>query len=295
MNPSASNGFESYRLAARDARPERTRVRLGEGVSIGGDDVVLMAGPCAVESEAQLRRVAARLAAIGVRVLRGGAFKPRTSPYAFQGLGVDGYRILRAVADEFGMLVVSEVLSERAVESALEFVDLLQVGSRNMQNFALLKELATVERPVLLKRGMSATYDELLGAAEYLLAGGNGAVVLCERGIRTFESRTRNTLDINAVPMLKQLSHLPVIVDPSHAGGRSDVVPALARAAVAAGADGLLIEVHEHPSEAKSDGAQALRADDLERLVPSLEAISRAVGRRLECHDEVCGASTDAR
>ncbi|MFG0316300.1 MAG: 3-deoxy-7-phosphoheptulonate synthase [Planctomycetota bacterium JB042] len=295
MNPSETAGFEPYRLARRDSRPERTVVRVGDSVELGGDEVVLMAGPCAVESAAQLRQVASRLARAGVRILRGGAFKPRTSPYAFQGLGDEGYRILREVADEHGMKVVSEILSERSVEAALECVDLLQVGSRNMQNFALLKELASVDRPVLLKRGMSASYDELLGAAEYLLAGGNDAVALCERGIRTFETRTRNTLDVCAVPMLKQLSHLPVVVDPSHAAGRSEVVPDLSRAAVAAGADGLLIEVHERPAEARSDGAQALRSDDLVSLLPALDGIARAVGRRLTRRDEVLGAPAEAR
>ena len=285
---------EPYRLTARSAHPQGTRVTIGGGVTFGGDEVVLMAGPCAVESEAQLRSIASRLAASGVRVLRGGAFKPRTSPYDFQGLGVDGYRILRRVADEFGLRVVSEVLSEKSVEAAVECVDLLQVGSRNMQNFALLKELAQVDQPVLLKRGMSASYDELLSAAEYLLSGGNGAVVLCERGIRTFETRTRNTLDISAVPVLKSLTHLPVIVDPSHAAGRADIVPDLARASVAAGADGLLVEVHDHPSVAKSDGSQALVPERLDRMVRSLDAVARAVGRRLSIEDEIVEASIDS-
>ncbi len=240
-----------------------------------------MAGPCAVETREQVGRIAESLAGLGVRVLRGGAFKPRTSPYAFQGLGVDGYRLLREAADRFDMIVVSEVLSERVVEAAAGLVDLLQVGSRSMQNFALLKELAQVDRPVLLKRGMSATYDEFLAAAEYLLSGGNERVILCERGIRTFEPRTRNSLDISAIPVLKELSHLPVVIDPSHAAGRADLVPALSRAAVAAGADGVMLEVHDRPAEARSDGSQALLPGDVAALLPSLDGIARVLSRRL--------------
>lgn len=259
-----------------------TRVALARGVEIGGRAVVLLAGPCAVEDEGRLRRIAAHLSARGVRVLRGGAFKPRTSPYSFQGLGEEGYRILRNVADEFGMSVVSEVLSERHVEVAARYVDLLQVGSRSMQNFALLKELAGAGRPVLLKRGMSATLDELLHAAEYLLAGGNQRVVLCERGIRTFETSTRNTLDVSAVPVLRERTHLPVVVDPSHAAGRAELVAPLARAAVAAGADGLLVEVHPEPELALSDREQALSPAAFDRLLGELDAVARAVGRSLE-------------
>ncbi len=273
-----------YRLVRRGANPAGTRVDVG-GVEFGGRDVVLMAGPCAVESEALLVEIAETLHRAGVRVLRGGAFKPRTSPYAFQGLGLDGWRVLRRVADRFDMKVVSEVLSEQHVEFAAEHVDLLQVGSRNMQNFALLRALARTKRPVLLKRGMSATYDELLAAAEYLLAGGNPNVILCERGIRTFESRTRNTLDVSAVPVLHDLSHLPVVVDPSHAAGRADLVPSLARAAVAVGADGLMFEVHPHPEAARSDGAQALLPADLPELIAQLSKIAAAIGRRLVARD----------
>lgn len=268
-----------YRLAARGGRAP-TRVRIGD-LEIGGRDVVLMAGPCAVESPEQIRAVAARLRPLGVRLLRGGAFKPRTSPYSFQGLGIEGYRILREAALENGMYVVSEVLGEAHVAAAVEYVDLLQIGSRNMQNFALLKEVARTGKPVLLKRGMSASYDELLAAAEYLLVGGNPNVVLCERGIRTFETATRNTLDVTAVPVLKRLSHLPVVIDPSHAAGRADIVPELTRAAVAVGADGLLVEVHDHPEHARSDGDQALLPEQLEGLLPSLAAIARAIGRGL--------------
>jgi len=269
----------NYRLAARAGRAP-TRVRVGD-IEFGGRDVVLMAGPCAVESAAQLRAAAARLRPLGVRLLRGGAFKPRTSPYSFQGLGVEGYRMLREAALEQGMYVVSEVLGESHVAAAVEYVDLLQIGSRNMQNFALLKEVARTGKPVLLKRGMSASYDELLAAAEYLLVGGNPNVILCERGIRTFETATRNTLDVSAVPVLKRLSHLPVVIDPSHAAGRADIVPDLARAAVAVGADGLLVEVHDDPEHARSDGDQALLSEQLEGLLPSLALIARAVGRGL--------------
>ncbi|MBL8768472.1 MAG: 3-deoxy-7-phosphoheptulonate synthase [Planctomycetes bacterium] len=272
-----------YRLASREHKPTPTIVRVGD-LAFGGKDVVLMAGPCAVESESQVRAVAARLSKLGIKMMRGGAVKPRTSPYAFQGLGVDGYRILKDAAGAHGMKIVSEVLSERHVEAAVEHVDLLQVGSRNMQNFALLRELSKVQRPVLLKRGMSATYDELLAAAEYLLAGGNPNVILCERGIRTFETATRNTLDIAAVPALHALSHLPVVVDPSHAAGRADLVPDLLRASIAAGADGILLEVHVHPEDALSDGAQAIVPTQLERMLPALSSIAQAIDRRLVPH-----------
>lgn len=269
-----------YRLAARISRAHATVVRVG-AVEFGGPEVVPMAGPCAIESPEQLAEVAARLAGAGVRVLRGGAFKPRTSPYAFQGLGLDGYRILREIADRHDMLVISEVLGEEHIDAAVESIDILQVGSRNMQNFALLKRLAQQPRPVLLKRGMSATYDELLAAAEYLLVGGNANVILCERGIRTFETATRNTFDVAAVPVLKRMSHLPVVVDPSHAAGRSDIVPDLARAAIAAGADGLLVEVHGHPEQALCDGSQALLPRQFGDMLGSVAAIARAVGRRM--------------
>ncbi len=269
-----------FRLAGRAANPAGTQVDVG-GVVFGGREVVLMGGPCAVESEDLLVDTAASLAQVGVRVIRGGAFKPRTSPYAFQGLGLDGWRLLRTVADRFEMKVVSEVLSEQHVEFAAEHVDLLQVGSRNMQNFALLRALSRTKKPVLLKRGMSATYDELLSAAEYLLSGGNPNVILCERGIRTFETATRNTLDVSAVPVLHSMTHLPVVVDPSHAAGRADLVPALARAAVAAGADGLLFEVHPRPQSARSDGAQALVPSQLDEMVAELSRVAGAIGRRI--------------
>ncbi len=286
----AANGGDApcYRLAARSARPEGTRVQVGE-VEFGGNAVVLVAGPCAVESAEQLDEIAAVLRALGIRVMRGGAFKPRTSPYAFQGLGAEGYRLLRQAARAHGLLVVSEVLGERHVEAAAESVDILQVGSRNMQNFALLKELAAAGKPVLLKRGMSATCDEFLCAAEYLLAGGNPRVILCERGIRTFETATRNSLDVAAVPVLRRLSHLPLVVDPSHAAGRADIIPDLAKAAVAVGADGLMLEVHPRPHEARSDGQQALRPGELAELLGPLAAIARAVGRRLDTEARAAG------
>jgi 3-deoxy-7-phosphoheptulonate synthase len=271
--------MRSCPLVSRGGRAS-SRVRVGE-VEFGGRDVVIMAGPCAVESREQLLALGRQLASLGTALLRGGAFKPRTSPYAFQGLGRDGWRLLREASLETGLPVVSEVMSEHDVAAAVEWVDLLQVGSRNMQNFALLKALSRVDRPVLLKRGMSATYHELLSAAEYLLAGGNSRVILCERGIRTFETATRNTLDVSAVPVLKRLTHLPVVIDPSHAAGRSDIVPDLARAAIAAGADGLLIEIHEAPEAARCDGDQALLPSQLEALLPSLEGIARAIGRGL--------------
>lgn len=287
-----------YRLVARVGSAP-TPVFVGD-IEFGGTDLVLMAGPCAVESEEQIHDAARRMAAMGVRVLRGGAFKPRTSPYAFQGLGIDGYRLLREAADAHGMKVVSEVLSESHIEAAVEFVDLIQVGSRNMHNFALLKELARCGRPVLLKRGMSATCDELLSAAEYLVSGGNDQVILCERGIRTFETATRNTLDISAVPVLKRKSHLPVVIDPSHAAGRADIVAELAYAAVAVGADGLLIESHPKPATAKSDADQALRPDELATALPTMAAVARAIGRRLPCPagdrtGEVAELATDPR
>ncbi len=278
-NPARTPRNPGYRLAAKTGRPP-TRVRVGD-VEFGGRDIILMAGPCAVETREQIGGLAARLRPLGVQVLRGGAFKPRTSPYSFQGLGIDGYRMLREAAIENGMLIVSEVLGESHVAAAVDLVDILQVGSRNMQNFALLKELAKTKKPVLLKRGMSASYDELLSAAEYLLAGGNPNVILCERGIRTFETATRNTLDVSAVPVLRRMTHLPIVIDPSHAAGRADIVPDLARAAVAVGADGLLVEVHDDPEHARSDGDQALMPEQLAALVPSLIAIAAAVGRKI--------------
>jgi 3-deoxy-7-phosphoheptulonate synthase len=270
-----------YKLVARSFRPEGTVVKFPHGVAIGGDEVVLMAGPCSVESRDQLFAVTESVARSGARFLRGGAFKPRSSPYTFQGLGEEGLKLLREAADKFNMLVVSEVMEISQIPLMLPYVDLLQVGARNMQNFNLLRELGKVRKPVLLKRGIAATIEELLLSAEYLLAGGNYNVIVCERGIRTFETYTRNTLDISAIPIVKKLSHLPILADPSHGTGRRDKVPPMARAAIAAGADGLLIEVHNCPDKALSDGAQSLYPEQFAQLVAELRVIAPAVGRRL--------------
>jgi 3-deoxy-7-phosphoheptulonate synthase len=270
-----------YKLASRHFRPEGSVVQLGKGVAVGGEQIVMMAGPCSVESPEQIETVAALVAKHGARVLRGGAFKPRTSPYSFQGLGLKGLEMLRTAADAHGLLLVSEVMDLTQIPMVIEYVDVLQVGARNMQNYNLLKEIGKVSKPVLLKRGISATLEELLLSAEYIMMGGNYNVVLCERGIRTFESYTRNTLDISAIPVIKKLSHLPIIVDPSHGTGRRDKVPPMARAAVAAGADGLLIEVHNDPEKALSDGAQSLYPAQFEQLIKELRMIAPAVGRTI--------------
>ena len=267
-------------LVLRERRPQGTQVGLGPGLALGGPAFVVMAGPCAVESAGQIRDAAAAVAAAGCPVLRGGAFKPRTSPYSFQGLGAAGVGLLLGAAFAHGLAAVTEVL-EAADLPALEGVALLQVGARNMQNFSLLKALGRLRRPVLLKRGMAATLEEWLLAAEYLLEGGNDQVILCERGVRSFEPSTRNTLDLSAVVIAKQRTHLPVIVDPSHATGRRALVVPLSLAAAAAGADGLLVEVHPRPAEALSDGAQALRPKDLEDLMSRLPAVLGAVGREI--------------
>jgi 3-deoxy-7-phosphoheptulonate synthase len=270
----------SYKLASRHFRPGGTVVRVG-GVEIGGPAVVLMAGPCSVESREQIFRSAEQVAEAGARVMRGGAFKPRSSPYSFQGLGEEGLKLLRAAADRSGLLVVSEVMDQTQIGLVSAYADILQVGARNMQNYTLLKELGGIRKPVLLKRGISATLEELLLSAEYILAGGNYDVILCERGIRTFETYTRNTMDISAIPVIKKLSHLPMIADPSHGTGRRDKVLPMARAAVAAGADGLLIEVHPDPDHALSDGAQSLHPEQFVELVRQLRIIAPAVGRTL--------------
>jgi 3-deoxy-7-phosphoheptulonate synthase len=270
-----------YKLASRHFRPEGSVVQLGKGVAVGGEQVVMMAGPCSVESAEQMETIAALVAKQGVRVLRGGAFKPRTSPYSFQGLGKKGLQLMRAAADAHDMLVVSEVMDQTQIPMMLDFVDVLQVGARNMQNYNLLREVGKVSKPVLLKRGICATLEELLLSAEYIMMGGNYEVILCERGIRTFESYTRNTLDISAIPVIKKLSHLPIIVDPSHGTGRRDKVLPMGRAGVAAGADGLLIEVHEDPEKALSDGAQSLYPAQFEQLMKELRMIAPAVGRTM--------------
>ena len=270
-----------YKLVAKTFRPEGTVVRFQNGVAIGDDQVVIMAGPCSVESREQLFAVAETVSRSGAKFLRGGAFKPRTSPYSFQGLGEEALKLLREAADKFGMLVVTEVMEISQIPLMLPYVDLLQVGARNMQNFNLLRELGKVRKPVLLKRGIAATIEELLLSAEYLLAGGNYDVILCERGIRTFETYTRNTLDISAIPIVKKLSHLPILADPSHGTGRRDKVAPMGRAAIAAGADGLLIEVHNCPDKALSDGAQSLYPEQFVELMGQLRLIAPAVGRRV--------------
>ncbi len=267
-----------YKMASRDFHPRDTVVEAGN-VRIGGDEVVLMAGPCAVENEEQIHGVAAFAARCGAKMLRGGAFKPRTSPYSFQGLGVEGLQLLRQAADANGLAVVTEVMALDQIEVVAEYADMLQIGTRNMQNFNLLKAMGNIDKPVLLKRGLAATIQDWLMSAEYILAAGNPGVVLCERGIRTFETATRNTLDLSAVPVIKHLSHLPIIVDPSHAVGHRRYVATMARAAVAAGADGLMIEVHQKPEEALSDGLQSLDFEQLELLTNRCRIIATTIGR----------------
>jgi len=269
-----------YKLASRSFRPGGTVVKVGD-VEVGGERVVVMAGPCSVESHEQIERSAELVAHAGARVIRGGAFKPRSSPYSFQGLGEEGLQLLRRAADHHGLLVVSEVMDGIQIPLLGAYSDILQVGARNMQNFNLLRELGKIRKPVLLKRGISATIEELLLSAEYILAGGNYDVILCERGIRTFETYTRNTMDISAIPVVKKLSHLPIIGDPSHGTGRRDKVAPMARAAIAAGADGLIVEVHPDPDHALSDGAQSLRPEQFKELMGQLRMIAGAVGRSI--------------
>ncbi len=274
----------SYKLASRAFKPDGTIVKVGppgQQIDVGGRDVVIMAGPCTVESQEQISTIAGIMKECGVRVLRGGAFKPRTSPYSFQGMGEDGLKVLRHAGDQYGLLVVSEIMNQTQIPMFLELVDILQVGARNMQNFDLLKELGKVHKPVLLKRGPSATIEEWLLSAEYIMTGGNHDVILCERGIRTFESYTRNTLDISAIPVIQKLSHLPILADPSHGTGRRDKVPPMARAAVAAGADGVLIEVHHAPETALCDGAQSLYPAQFRELISQLKMIAPAVQRSM--------------
>ncbi len=270
-----------YKLASRSFRPDGTRLELGKGVVLGGEDVVVMAGPCSVESREQILAVAEAVSAHGAKILRGGAFKPRTSPYSFQGLGEPALKWLREAADKRGMLVVSEVMDYNRIPLMLDYVDILQVGARNMQNFDLLKELGKTRKPVMVKRGLSSTIEVWLLSAEYIMQGGNYDVLLCERGIRTFETYTRNTLDLAAIPVVKKLSHLPIVVDPSHGTGRRDKVAPMARAAVAAGADGVMVEVHNDPDRALSDGAQSLYPDQFAQLMRELHIIAPAVQRRM--------------
>jgi 3-deoxy-7-phosphoheptulonate synthase len=270
-----------YKLAGRSFRPEGTIVKLANGIDIGGNEIVVMAGPCSVETREQIFSTAEAISKAGAKVLRGGAFKPRSSPYSFQGHGEDALKLLREAGEKFNLLVISEVMEISQIPMMLPYVDVLQVGARNMQNFNLLRELGKVRKPVLLKRGIAATLEELLLSAEYIMAGGNYDVILCERGIRTFETYTRNTMDISAIPIIHKLSHLPMTADPSHGTGRRDKVAPMARASVAAGADALLIEVHCDPNQAWSDGAQSLFPEQFAKLMDELRMIAPAVGRSI--------------
>jgi len=270
-----------YKLAGRGFRPEGTKITFSNGVVVGGENVTIMAGPCSVESREQILLSAQQVKKAGGQFLRGGAFKPRSSPYSFQGMGIEGLKLLREVADETGLLVITEVMEIAQIEPMLEYIDCFQVGARNMQNFNLLRELGYVRKPVLLKRGIAATIEEVLLSAEYILSGGNYDLMLCERGIRTFETYTRNTMDISAIPVLKKLTHLPVFGDPSHGVGKRDLVPPMALASVAAGADGLLMEMHPNPDKAMSDGAQSLFPEQLEKLVAQLRQLAPIVGRSI--------------
>ena len=270
-----------YKLAGRGFRPEGTIIEFANGVKLGGEQVIVMAGPCSIENEAQIFETAKRVKSAGASFLRGGAYKPRSSPYAFQGMGIPGLKLMYDAARASGLLVVSEVMEIAQIEPMLPYVDCFQVGARNMQNFNLLRELGVARKPVLLKRGIAATIEELLLSSEYIMSGGNYDVILCERGIRTYETATRNTMDISAIPVVKKFSHLPIVGDPSHGTGHRDMVAPLARAAVAAGADGILVEVHPNADKAASDAAQTLYPDQFEKLMSELRVIAKAVGRTL--------------
>ncbi len=270
-----------YKLVGRSFRPEGTVIKLPNGLSVGGKDVVVMAGPCSVESREQLFTIAECVSRAGARVLRGGAFKPRSSPYAFQGMGLEGLELLREAGDRFGLLVISEVMEMSQIALMEPYVDIYQVGARNMQNFNLLRELGKARKPVMMKRGIAATIEEMLLSAEYIMSGGNYDVILCERGIRTFETYTRNTMDISAIPISHKLSHLPIAADPSHGTGRREKVSPMARAAVAAGADAVIVEVHHQPDKALSDGAQSLYPQQFEELMRQLRIIAQAVERTI--------------
>ncbi len=270
-----------YKLVSRELKEDSTIVDLGDGVSIGGPELAIIAGPCAVESRAQTRDVAASVLAGGARLFRGGAYKPRSSPYSFQGLAEDGLKILAEVRKDFGLKIVTEAVDVESLELVARYADVIQIGARNMQNFSLLKRAGKSGRPVLLKRGISATLDEFLMAAEYILSEGNYQVILCERGIRTFTDHTRNTLDLSVIPAVHRLSHLPIIVDPSHGTGRREKVIPLSRAAVAVGADGLMIEVHQKPDEALSDGSQSIEPPEFNRLMDEIRRIASVLGRTL--------------
>jgi 3-deoxy-7-phosphoheptulonate synthase len=265
-------------MASRDMHPQDTQVAL-DGVKIGGPQIIIMAGPCSVETREQIIETAIAVKEAGAHALRGGAFKPRSSPYSFQGLGEEGLELLAEARQVTGLPIVTEVMSPEQIPLVMRYADMLQIGARNMQNYALLQAVGKANHPVLLKRGMMSTIEELLMSAEYILSNGNSRVVLCERGIRTFEKYTRNTTDINAVPVIKQMSHLPVVIDPSHGTGKWEYVTAVARAGIAAGADGLIIEVHPHPEEAWSDGAQSLKPEKFAQMVKDIKKIAEAVGR----------------
>lgn len=271
---------EPYVFAGREFKQTDTVVQIGD-VKIGGEEVVIFAGPCAVESEEQIFNIAGQIAKAGAKILRGGAYKPRTSPYSFQGLGEQGLKLIRQAADQNNLLVITEILESSQIDLIGKYTDIFQVGARNMHNYPLLKELGKSDKPIMLKRGWSATIDELLMSAEYILAGGNMRVILCERGIRTFEPSTRNTFDVSAIPVVHQKSHLPIIADPSHATGFRDKVIPVSRAAIAAGADGLMIEVHHNPQKALSDGPQALLPDQLLQMMTEIRAIAKAIGRTI--------------
>jgi len=278
--------LKPYKLASREFKDKRSTIRL-KGINIGGKELAIMAGPCAIESEEQIFEIAGELSRLGIKILRGGAFKPRTSPYSFQGLGEEGLKMMSQAAREFGLLTITEVMSVDQVDLIAEYADILQVGTRNMQNFMLLKELGRIKKPVMLKRGMSATLEELLLSAEHILSNGNKEVILCERGIRTFETYTRNTLDLSAVPSLKELSHLPVIVDPSHGTGRWRLVGPMAKSAIVAGADGLIIEVHPNPKASLSDGEQTLNFKKFNHLLKEISAIAHVIGRKINITSQV--------
>src|SRR3989338_5908098 len=270
-----------YKLVSREFRKENSVIEIGRGIKIGSQEIIIIAGPCAIENYESLYEAAKSVKASGAKALRGGAFKPRTSPYTFQGLGEEGLKYLKDVGDKLGLPTVTEVMDTRDIELVARYADVLQIGARNMQNFVLLKEVGLTKKPVILKRGLSATVKEWLMSAEYILAGGNMNVILCERGIRTFEDSTRNTLDISAIPVVKQASHLPIIIDPSHASGRRDLVEPLAKAGIAAGCDGLIIEVHPRPEEALSDGAQSLTPESFAELIPPIKQIANVLGRKV--------------
>ncbi|KUK54977.1 MAG: Phospho-2-dehydro-3-deoxyheptonate aldolase [Atribacteria bacterium 34_128] len=274
--------LKPYKLASREFQQTPTTISINN-ITIGGENMILMAGPCAIENEEQINEIAGRISSLGVKILRGGVFKPRTSPYSFQGLGKKGITIMSEAAKRYDLAIITEVMSIEQIDMVAPYADIFQIGARNMQNFELLKEVGQIKKPVMLKRGMSATIEELLLSAEYILTEGNRQVILCERGIRTFESFTRNTLDLSAIPALKELSHLPVIVDPSHGTGRKELVVPMSKAAIAAGADGLIIEVHPNPEVALSDGAQSLDLDSLEKLISELEPIAQAIGKSFYC------------